>query len=72
MSLLLFIWHMILASSVPFFGLSALRVVLAVLWLAVVCGCLLLCPTSSDLPRSAGWGGWYEVGMVARIVVRVR
>ena len=51
-------WRMSLASSVPFFGLSALRVVLAVLWLVVVCGCLLSCLTSSVLPLLAGWGGW--------------
>ena len=53
---------MSLASPVPFFGLSALRVVLAVLWLVVVCGCLLLCLTSSVLPLLAGWGGWWSVG----------
>ena len=45
---------MSLASSVPFFGLSALCVVLAVLWLVVMCGCLLSCLTSSDLPRRLG------------------
>ena len=45
---------MSLASSVPFFGLSALCVVLTVLWLAVMCGRLLSCLTSSDLPRRLG------------------
>ena len=45
---------MSLASSVPFFGLSALCVVLTVLWLVVMCGRLLSCLTSSDLPRRLG------------------
>ena len=51
-------WRLSLASSVPFFGLSAFRIVLAVLWLVVMCGRSLSCLTSSDLPLSAGWDGW--------------
>jgi hypothetical protein len=49
-------WRLSLASSVPFFGLSAFRIVLAVLWLVVMCGRSLSCLTSSDLPLSAGLG----------------
>jgi hypothetical protein len=55
-------WRMSLASSVPFFVRSVSLPCVSSLpsfgWLVVVCGCLLLCLTSSVLPLLAGWIGW--------------